>query len=134
MYQYRIEVKSHFEDDESFVRFLDAKDYRLDLDTRKSTGETGSRTVLNLFKDLTVDDSGMSLTEIYDSFIFDAAPEADIKNIMSFQTILKETGEVVYNMKDMEVKSARINISAQNDGLDGMSNELVLVKRLSIDF
>jgi hypothetical protein len=133
MYQYKIEIKTHMEDENPSVFFLNAKDYRMDVDNRKGNTLEKYRSVLNLAKEITSEDNGEVLVKIYDTFAFMNDEVGEIRKQFTFSTILEETNEIIYSLNDCEVEDIRINVSAQEGGLDG-NGDLSLVRRLSIEF
>lgn len=133
MYQYKIEIKTHTEDENPSVFFLSANDYRMDVDNRKGNSPEKYRSVLTLAKEITSEDSGGVLTEIYNTFSFVNDEAEELREQFTFLTILEETNEIIYSLNDREVEDVRINVSTQESGLDG-NGGLALIRRLSIEF
>lgn len=133
MYQYKIEIKTHPEDENPLAFFLSANDYHMDVDNRKGNSSEKYRSVLTLTKEVTSGDGGKILENIYNAFAFTNDGAEEIREQFTFLTVLEETNEIIYSLNDCEVRDIRINVSTREGGPDG-NGGLSLVRRLSIEF
>ena len=134
MYNYKLEIHRHTNDEYPAVFTLDSDLYAMDYDNRKGSELNEERAILNLVGEITVANSADVLDKIYNTFIFVGEDVENLQKSIVFSIITKDENETIYTLKK-EAKKVHLSMNMRESNHDGAVDETpMFVKRLSIEF
>lgn len=134
MYNYKLEIHRHIDDEHPAVFTLDSDLYTMDYDNRKGSELDEERAILNLVGEITVANSTDVLDKIYNTFIFVSEDVENLQKSIVFSIITKGENETIYTLKK-EAKKVHLSMNMRENNHDGAIDETpMFVKRLSIEF